>query len=96
MRETNENKEPVAVGSDSNDGLGVRTKEYAYWLADKIQAFGDYGKDCAYCLREQADRIERLEHLVARDIDPMDCTEEDALLVREAHRTAFPENYRDA
>ena len=72
------------------------TKDYAYWLADKTPGFGDYGKDCADCLREQADRIERLEYLVACNIDPMDCTDEDAALVRETHRTAFPENYRNA
>lgn len=30
------------------------------WLADKIPAFGDYGKDCANTMRRAADEITKL------------------------------------
>lgn len=35
-------------------------KEYVGWLADKIPAYGDYAKEAAQVLRQQADEIERL------------------------------------
>lgn len=35
-------------------------KDKAYWLADKILAYGDYAKEAAEVLRQQADEIERL------------------------------------
>lgn len=35
-------------------------KELAYWLTDKIPALGDYAKEAARILRNQADEIERL------------------------------------
>jgi len=35
-------------------------REYAGWLADKIQAYGDYAKEAASVLIRQADEIERL------------------------------------
>jgi hypothetical protein len=35
-------------------------KDRAYWLADKIPAYGDYAKEAALVLRQQADEIERL------------------------------------
>ena len=38
-------------------------KDRAYWLADKIPAYGDYAKEAAISLRIQADEI---EHLRAR------------------------------
>lgn len=36
-------------------------KDRAYWLADKIPAYGDYAKEAAFVLRQQADRIEQQE-----------------------------------
>ena len=33
------------------------THDHAYWLADKIPAFGDYGKECSETLRDLADRL---------------------------------------
>lgn len=54
------------------------TKDYAYWLADKIPGFGDYGNDCADCMREQADKIEKLESALTRirteNLSRFDCT----------------------
>ena len=38
----------------------MRGKDQAYWLADKIPAYGDYAKEAANVLRRQADDIERL------------------------------------
>ncbi len=35
-------------------------KEYAGWLADKIPAYGDFGKEAALVLIRQANEIERL------------------------------------
>lgn len=35
-------------------------KDLAYWLADKIPAFGDYAKEAADVLRKQADEIDAL------------------------------------
>jgi len=49
--------------------------EKAYWLADKIPAYGDYAKEAAWLLKRQAAEIEQLRgalHLVmacAGDID---------------------------
>ena len=40
-------------------------KEHAYWLADKIPAYGDYAKEAAQVLQLQADEIERLQARVA-------------------------------
>ena len=36
-------------------------KEKAYWLADKIPAYGDYAKEAAQVLCRQADEIDRLQ-----------------------------------
>lgn len=38
----------------------MRGIDQAYWLADKIPAYGDYAKEAANVLRRQADDIERL------------------------------------
>jgi hypothetical protein len=38
----------------------VTPHEKAYWLADKIPAYGDYAKEAALILMRQADEIERL------------------------------------
>ena len=35
--------------------------EKAYWLADKIPAYGDYAKEAAAVLKRQADRIRKLD-----------------------------------
>ena len=48
--------------------------------------------ECPVCLKS---RVERFEYLIACNIDPMECTDENAALVRECHRMVFPENYRD-
>jgi predicted RNase H-like nuclease (RuvC/YqgF family) len=40
------------------------------------------------------DRITKLEYMIACNVDPMNCTDEDAELCIECHKTAFPENYR--
>lgn len=47
----------------------MQGKDRAYWLADKIPALGDYAKEAAIVLREQADEIERLTAtlVLARD-----------------------------
>lgn len=39
--------------------------ERAYWLADKIPAYGDYAKEAACVLRKQADEIDRLTRELA-------------------------------
>lgn len=36
-------------------------KDYPYWLADKICAFGDFGKDVANTLRKLDDSVKNLE-----------------------------------
>lgn len=36
----------------------MKDKDLAYWLADKIPAYGDYAKETARVLRKQADEIE--------------------------------------
>lgn len=38
----------------------MKDKDLAYWLADKIPAYGDYAKEAALVLRQQSDEIERL------------------------------------
>ena len=39
-------------------------------------------------------RVAKLEYLIACNVDPSNCTDEDAEICRECHKTAFPENYR--
>lgn len=39
--------------------------ERAYWLADMIQAYGDYAKEAGELLKKQADEIERLRKTLA-------------------------------
>ena len=39
-------------------------KEKAYWIADKIHAYGDYAKEAAMILQKQADEIEALKDIV--------------------------------
>ena len=39
-------------------------KEKAYWIADKIHAYGDYAKEAAMILQQQADEIEDLENIL--------------------------------
>lgn len=41
--------------------MKLEGKEKAYWLADKIHALGDYAKEAAQVLQQQADEIERLK-----------------------------------
>ena len=43
----------------------MRGTDQAYWLADKIPAYGDYAKEAAFVLRRQADEIERLHTLLS-------------------------------
>ena len=38
----------------------MRGIDQAYWLADKIPAYGDYAKEAANVLRRQAHELERL------------------------------------
>ena len=38
----------------------MRGIDQAYWLADKIPAYGDYAKEAANVLRRQAYELERL------------------------------------
>lgn len=45
---------------------GLRGKERAEWLADKIPVYGDYAKEAAIVLRHQADEIERLRSGIRR------------------------------
>ena len=45
-------------------------KEKAYWLADKIPAYGDYAKEAADILRKQADEIEKLKAYIEEKVKP--------------------------
>lgn len=40
--------------------------DHAYWLADKIPAYGDYAKEAAWLLCRQADEIRALRHTLAQ------------------------------
>lgn len=51
-------------GWATNRNEGMKGKDRAYWLADKIPAYGDYAKEAALVLRQQADEIERLRHIL--------------------------------
>jgi hypothetical protein len=43
----------------------MKGKDRAYWLADKIPAYGDYAREAALVLQQQADEIERMRALIA-------------------------------
>lgn len=43
----------------------MRGIDQAYWLADKIPAYGDYAKEAANVLRRQADDIESMHALLS-------------------------------
>lgn len=43
----------------------MKGNDRAYWLADKIPSYGDYAKEAALVLRQQADEIERLREVAA-------------------------------
>lgn len=44
--------------------------------------------------KELVARVAKLEYIIACNVDPSNCTDEDAEICRECHKTAFPENYR--
>jgi len=46
----------------------MKGKDRAYWLADKIPAYGDYAKEAALVLCQQADEIERLRGLLGEPL----------------------------
>ena len=47
-------------------GFEMNQIEKLGWLADKIPAFGDYGKDCANEMRKAAEKIKALEDIISR------------------------------
>ena len=63
-------------------------------LEQVIRVISPMNKELLGSNQDMSARIARLEYLIACNVDPMNCTEEDAELCRECHETAFPENYR--
>ena len=45
----------------------MKGKDRAYWLADKIPSYGDYAKEAAIVLRQQADEIEMLRDWIRHE-----------------------------
>ena len=63
-------------------------------LEQVIRVISPMNKELLGSNQDMSARIAQLEYLIACNVDPMNCTDEDAELCRECHKTAFPENYR--
>ena len=63
-------------------------------LKQVVRVISPMNKELLDANQDMSYRIAKLEYLIACNIDPMNCTYEDAEICRECHKTAFPENYR--
>ena len=78
------------AGAKRVASLEIRVVE----LEQVVRVISPMNKELLDANQDMSYRIAKLEYLIACNIDPMNCTYEDAEICRECHKTAFPENYR--